>query len=332
MKKVLITGATGFLGGYISHELKENYKLILTGRNEKKLFQLKEKYKNAVCIKADLTSYESTANLPESDVVVHSAALSTVWGSWKDFYESNIAATKNLIEYCKNKNVKKLVFISTPSVYTEKKDRFNIKEDDFNENNKLNYYIKSKIKAEKLVLEAQSEVFETVIIRPKGLIGVGDESILPRILFANKKMGIPIFKENPEIMIDLTSVENAAYSVKLAIEKKGISGEIFNITNGEPTMQKKLLELVGNGLGIDFRYKILSSQKMYIVSSIIEKVYKLLRIKKEPLLTRYTVCTLAYNQTLNIEKSERLLGYKPRISLQEEIKRFTEHYKCSIKE
>ena len=332
MKKVLVTGATGFLGAYILEELKEKFDLIAVGRNEKKLNELKEKYKNLECIKLDLTDLNSTLGLPTADVVVHSAALSTVWGTWEEFYKNNVTATKNIIEYCKKNKVKKIVFISTPSVYTEKRDRFNIKENEFNENNNLNYYIKSKIICEKLILDSESTDLEVVIIRPKGLIGIGDTSILPRILYTNKKIGIPVFKENKEVLIDLTSVENAAYSVLLSIEKNGISGEIFNITNGNPTVQKEMLEILEKNIGIKFKYKILSFKKIYFAALILERVYKIFRIKKEPIVTKYTVCTLAFSQTLNIERARKVLGYEPKITLEDEIKRFADHYKNSKKE
>ena len=332
MKKVLVTGATGFLGAYILDELKEKFDLIAVGRNEKKLNELKEKHINLECIKLDLSVLNSTLELPATDIVVHSAALSTVWGTWEEFYENNVTVTKNMIEYCKKNKVKKIIFISTPSVYTEKRDRFNIKENDFDENNDLNYYIKSKIICEKLILDSESSDLEVVIIRPKGLIGIGDTSILPRILYTNKKIGIPIFKENKEILIDLTSVENAAYSVLLSMEKKGISGEIFNITNGTPTVQKKILEILEKNIGIKFKYKILSFKKIYFTALILEKIYKIFKIKKEPVITKYTVCTLAFSQTLDIEKARKVLGYEPKITLEDEIKRFANHYKNNQKE
>ena len=327
MKKVLVTGATGFLGSYILKELKDKYNIVSVGRNEDKLAEIKKENNDLECIKAELTDVKEVTGLPNVDIVVHSAALSTVWGSKKEFIRNNVTATENIVKYCKEKKVKRLVYISTPSVYSEKSDRFNVKENEFNKGNRLNYYIETKIAAEKIVSEAENNDFEVVIIRPKGLIGIGDTSILPRIIEANRKIGIPVFRGREDILVDMTSVENVAYSVLLCMEKDGISGEIFNITNGEPTNQKKLLGYVSESLGTEFRYKLLSFGKIYAAASLLENIYRIFGIKKEPLLTRYTVCTLAFSQTLNIEKAERLLGYKPRISLEDEIKRFGEYYK-----
>lgn len=327
MVKVMVTGATGFLGSYILKELSGKYDIISVGRNDEKLAELQKEYKTMECIKAELSDIKQVINIPKADIVVHSAALSTVWGRKREFVKNNITATENIIKYCVQKKVKKLVYISTPSVYSEKRDRFDVKEDEYNKNNKLNYYIETKIAAEKVVSDAKSPDLEVVIIRPKGLIGAGDTSILPRIIQANKKMGIPVFEGREDILVDMTSVENAAYSILLCIEKKGISGEVFNITNGEPAHQKKLLGYVAESLGLEFRYKKLSFGRIYAIAQLLEYIYRLFRIKKEPLLTRYTVCTLAFSQTISIEKARRILGYKPRITLKEEIKRFGKFYK-----
>jgi nucleoside-diphosphate-sugar epimerase len=327
MKKVLVTGATGFLGSYILKELRGRYDIICVGRNAERLNELTKEDYTLSCIKADLSDIKEVEKFPKTDIVVHSAALSTVWGSKGEFVKNNITATENIIKYCKQKKIKRMVYISTPSVYSEKRDRFNVKEDDFNKDNRLNYYIETKIAAEKIVLESKSSDFEVVVIRPKGLIGIGDTSILPRLIQANEKIGIPVFKGREEILVDMTSVENAAYSILLCMEKEGISGEVFNITNGEPTYQQKLLEYLSESLGTEFRYKKLSFGKVYAIASILEYIYSFLKIKKEPLLTRYTVCTLAFSQTLDIEKAGKLLGYKPRISLEDEIKRFGKFYK-----
>ena len=327
MKKVLVTGATGFLGSYILKELKGKYDIISVGRNKEKLMEIKKDDSKIECISADLAELKEVLDFPEADIVVHSAALSTIWGSKKEFIKNNVTATENIIKYCRAKKARRLVYVSTPSVYTGKKDRFNVRENEFDCGNKLNYYIETKIAAEKKVLEAESDGLDVVIIRPKGLIGIGDTSILPRIIEANNKIGIPVFKGKEDILVDMTSVENTAYAILLCMEKEGVSGEIFNITNGEPTNQKKLLKYVSESLGTEFRYKKLSFGRIYMIASILEGIYKFFRVSKEPLLTRYTVCTLAFSQTLNIEKAEKLLGYKPRISLRDEIKRFGKFYK-----
>ena len=327
MKKVLVTGATGFLGSCILKELKGKYDIISVGRNKDKLMEIKRDDNKIECISADLAEIKEVLDFPEADIVIHAAALSTVWGAKKEFIKNNVTATENIIKYCRAKKAGRLVYISTPSVYTGKKDRFNVRESEFDSDNKLNYYIETKIAAEKKILEAKDKGLDVVIIRPKGLIGIGDTSILPRIIEANNKIGIPVFKGKEDILADMTSVENVAYAILLCMEKEGISGEIFNITNGEPTSQKELLKYVSESLGTEFRYKKLSFGRIYMIASVLESIYNFFRVSKEPMLTKYTVCTLAFSQTLNIEKAERLLGYKPRISLRDEIKRFGKFYK-----
>ena len=324
MKKVLVTGATGFLGKYLIEELLNNdYKVIAQGRKENVLRNIKEKY-NVEIIKCSLDEIKNIEL--KVDYVIHAAALSTVWGKWEDFYNSNVVGTENVIDFCKNNNVEKLVYVSSPSVYSTKRDRLNIKEEDFDKNNKLNYYIKSKILAENIINNVNTNQLETVIIRPRGLFGIGDTSIIPRLIRVNRKIGIPLFNNGKNI-VDITCVENVAIALRLAIESKNAGGNTYNITNGEPKEFKKILEELFEQINEPPKYLKINLNLMYGVSAMIEFIYKLFHIYKEPMITKYNICTLGYSQTLNIEKAKKDLNYIPRMTLSEGIKKYAEDYK-----
>lgn len=85
--RVLITGATGFLGDYVVSEFADNgYEVTAMGRNEAKLQRLVgPKVTPLQASLADLNSLSLAV-----DVVVHAAALSTIWGPWQDFYHTNV--------------------------------------------------------------------------------------------------------------------------------------------------------------------------------------------------------------------------------------------------
>lgn len=221
-------------------------------------------------------------------------------------------------------NVKRLVYVSSPSVYSAKCDRFNIKEGDFDKKNKLNFYIKSKILAENLINKIDNQKLETVIIRPRGLFGIGDTSLIPRLINANKKIGMPLFNQGKNV-VDVTCVENVAYSLRLAMENEKANGKVYNITNGEPTEFKRILDKLFEELGEKANYRKMNINLMYFVASVIEAFYKLFRIYKEPMITKYTIATLGYSQSLNIEKAKQDLGYIPKITLEEGIKKYAEH-------
>ena len=324
MKKVLVTGATGFLGKYLIEELLNNdYEVVAQGRKENVLNDIKEKY-NAQILKCSLDEIKDIEL--KVDYVIHAAALSTVWGKWEDFYNSNVIGTENVIDFCKKNNVKRLVYVSSPSIYSAKCDRLNIKEEDFDKNNKLNYYIKSKILAENLINSIEDDKLEKVIIRPRGLFGIGDTSIIPRLIKANRKIGIPLFNDGKNI-VDITCVENVALALRLAIESKNAVGNTYNITNGEPREFKNILEELFEQINEPPKYLKISLNLMYGVSSIIEFIYKLFHIYKEPMITKYNICTLGYSQTLNIKKAKKDLNYIPKMTLSEGIKKYAEDYK-----
>ena len=323
MERVLVTGAYGFLGKYVIDELvKNNYKVLAFGRNKTKIQQLKKK--NVDIFIGDFCNKDDALKATENvDYVIHCGALSTLWGKREDFINTNVNGTMNLVESCRKNKVKRFVYVSSPSIYAGRMDRTNIKENDYDDNNKLNYYIESKILAEK-ELDKNRDV-NWVIIRPRGLFGIGDTSIIPRLIRVNSKIGLPLFNKGKNY-VDMTCVENVAHALRLCLESEKAVGNIYNITNGEPQCFKDLLEELFDKLGVKPKYMFVNTNVIYFISCLIELFYKTFRIYKEPMLTKYNVCTLGYSQTLDITKAKKDLKYKPIITLSEGIEKYAKDY------
>ena len=318
--KVLITGATGFLGKYVVEELKNNgYQVVAFGRNEKIGKALIDS--NIEFFKGDIENKEDLLRAFQGcSAVIHAAALSTVWGKWNNFYKVNVLGTRNIVEICEKQGLK-LVFVSSPSIYAGAKDQLDVKENEAPKDNNLNFYIKSKIMAENIIKNSK---LNYMIIRPRGLFGIGDTSIIPRLLDLNKKMGIPLFADGKQ-KVDVTCVENVAYALRLALENERYSRQTYNITNDEPIEFKEILTLFFNEMGTEGKYLKWNYRLILILVSILEKVYKLFGIEKEPPLTKYTLYLMRYSQTLNIDKAKKELGYYPQISVLEGVKKYVKH-------
>ena len=323
--KILLTGATGGLGFRALERLIENpkiEKIIATGRIIKPTHFVENNKINYQL--GNLEDADFVSKLVEQvDYIIHTAALSSPWGKYAEFEKANLFTMNNLINAAKTHNIKHFVYFSTPSLYFNGQDRFDVKESDPMPKKFVNAYSKTKYEAE-LALE-KSEI-PYVILRPRALIGRGDTIIMPRLIRAFEEGKLKIIGDGKNI-VDLTSLTNVADSIELAlfVNDKGIN-QIYNITNGEPVKLWETIEKVLSMLGHEMNKKKLPYSVVKFISQIMELKAKLTNYK-EPALTTYGVGILAKSFTMDISKAKSLLGYSPKVSTDEAINEFVSWYR-----
>ena len=319
MTKVIVTGATGFLGFYLAKKLKLiGLSVIGLGRNLQKGNKLTEF--GIEFISVDLSDKENLNKIfQDVDYVFHCAAKSSVWGDYKSFYKANVEGTKNIADLCLKNKVNRLIYVSSPSIYFDFKDKLNIKEEEKLTCHPANNYIKTKIMAENIIDNAFKDGLDVITIRPRGIFGSGDNAILPRLLKANREKYIPRTRKD-DILIDITHVYNVVEALILAMQAdKKYSGKKYNITNDENIYLYKTIEDILKSKGEKFNSKFIPYNLIFLLVSIMEFIYKFIP-NKEPLFTRYSLGLLSFNQTLDISKAKNDLGYKPIISIKDGLK------------
>lgn len=157
--RILVTGANGFLGtNLISFLLKKSIEIIGLVRDPGKLMIPTQI--GLTIVKGDLLKDNLAKILPpDIHAIIHTAALTDQsYPRYKTYYQTNVKATQNLIEWAVKSKVKHFVFVSSASVnaYLSGKD--------------LSYYAKSKWQAEK-VLTNYAEDIKLSIIRPSFILG-----------------------------------------------------------------------------------------------------------------------------------------------------------------
>ena len=325
--KILITGATGFAGGYLLRYLSDNYGIENvhgTGRSHSKAAKLSDE---GFTIKVgDLVDPEFVnSQLTSYDLIVHCAAKSSVWGSYDSFYKANVVATKNLLEVINSEH--QLIYISTANIYFNFQNRRSVFEDDILPDTFNNHYAATKYKAEQLVLAHQKEAFVTVL-RPRAILGVGDTVVFPRLLRAHKEGRLRMIG-NGENEIDFTSIKNLCYAVKLCIEKKEIANrQIYNVTNGDTINLWDEIKSVLSSVGLSTELKSVPYFLAFLIAKFHE--FKTSEHSHEPAMTCYGVGVLNYSISLNIDKITNELGYKPTENSKQTLEDFVSWYKTDF--
>ncbi|PLS19243.1 3-beta hydroxysteroid dehydrogenase [Bacillus sp. M6-12] len=331
-EKVLVTGATGFLGSHVVEHFKQlNYDVYAIGRNKDKGKQLEEK--GIHFLNMDFTQEEEMIEACKGmDFIIHAGALSSPWGRYEEFYQSNVVGTMNIIKGAKKYGAKRIVHVSTPSLYfrfndDEGFDGKGVREDHPLPKEMVNYYAKTKWLAEQEVDKAFAEGLPIITIRPRAIFGEGDNALMPKLIAVNDKVGVPIFNGGKNRM-DITYVGNVVHAIELCLftDEKNL-GKKYNITNGKTIEFYELLDYSFKKMGKPFRKLQLPYGLLFALAGVMEWTHKHFFQYKEPTLTKYSVSVLAKTQTLNIEKAQLELGYKPQVSIEEGIEKYVEWYK-----
>ena len=318
---VLVTGATGFLGGAVAKRLhNEGHTVVATGRNEQK-----GKALAALGIHFQAADLSDAARLEElccgQDWIIHSGALSSTWGAREAFWQSNVLGTHNMVQAALRQKIQRFLHISSPSIYFQFAHRENIKEDDPLPAKFINSYTASKYAAEQEILMGVQQGLPALILRPRAIYGEEDTAIFPRILRALERGRLPIIGSGTN-KADLSYIDNVVEACMCAlVADVPLKGRAYNITDGQPIDLWKLLSHIAEQLGLPVPKRKRHQVLLRSIARGMEVFHRLLTPDQEPILTEYAVGLLSCTCTLNIDRAKDELGYRPVVSTEEGIRR-----------
>jgi nucleoside-diphosphate-sugar epimerase len=319
--KALVTGGGGFLGGAVVRKLVERGDAVRSFTRTRYPWLDDLGVEQALGDLADPAAVAKAAD--GCDIVFHVAAKAGVWGRFADYHRVNVVGTQNVLAACQQAGVGRLVHTSTPSVvYTGPVE---------NGNESLPYprrysaaYPRTKAVAEWAVLAANGPDLFTVALRPHLIWGPGDPHLVPRVL-ARARAGKLKRVGTAPVMVDVTYVDNAADAHLLAADRLGpdapAAGKAYFISNGEPVDLWAFLDRVLAVAGLPPVAKVVSPWKARLAGRVLEAVYRYLRLPGEPAMTRFVAAQLSTPHWFDISAARRDLGYEPRVSIDEGLKR-----------
>mgnify|MGYP006282397803 CR=1 FL=1 len=302
MSKVLVTGGGGFIGSAMINKLIEKdfeVKAFDLGIqfDENPPAEGVEVYKGSILDKNDLMKATKGC-----DYVIHLAAALGVKRTEEERLSTlsiNIQGTVNVLEACIQDNIKKIIFSSSSEVYGEQ-TKLPIKE-----NNPLNpksIYAVTKLAGEEYLRAFKQRYdLDYTIIRFFNVYGPAQvaEFVMPKFIYMVKNNVSPkIYGKGNQIRA-FCYVEDAAEGAYLALKNKDANSEVFNIGNDkEPVTMENLAKKIIKISGKDIKPEYVPMEKS-------DRTQKREIIKRMP----------------DISKARKILGYEPKISIDEGIKK-----------
>ncbi|TNE27346.1 MAG: NAD(P)-dependent oxidoreductase [Bacteroidetes bacterium] len=295
-KNLLITGASGFIGGRIVERLAAlpNTKITATGRTTCHRFDALD---NVEYVQVDLLN-----NVPRGTFTacIHVAGLADDKASYEDLFAANVSTTANV---CKNLSSEcTFIFISSPSVYSFRKD-IPYTEDMASEHETTNHYGLTKLKAETLIRERAFT--SAYALRPRAVYGPGDHTLRPRIL-KRVKGNKMVFPGPLSECTSMTHVDNLCDAVIACLNRAELGFHVYNIADANPYRLEDVFLAIAKAEYPDRDIRIET-----IPASIVRGIIRFFNMFRIPLeLTLQSVDYVTRPAHLDISKAERELGYK----------------------
>lgn len=309
--RAIVTGGAGFVGSHLCEELfikKNSVYCIDNLRNStiKNINYLLDK-KNFHFLKEDIGNKNCFKKLPKDvDVIFH---LATEYKDPKLMKKTNIDGIKNILEFSRKRDVKKIIYLSTTRVFG-----LHFKDEVVDENSTCNpdsLYAKTKLVAENLLANyCNTYDIKYCILRPPRIYGEKDW----QKTFCNYSRIIEktriIIKSN--LPINLIYIKNLIYAIFLSF--KNCKNEVYIITDGAYTISE-ISEAIRKSLNVDFVIPITLPSNLF-------KIYS-------HLTNSFTHATR--NIIYSCKKIKKKLGYEPIYSLENGIKRTLEFFNFKIR-
>ena len=324
--KALVTGAGGFVGGAVARALRargDEVRGFSRGAHPE-LSALGVDHRRGDV--ADGPAVEAAVRGVE--VVFHAAAKVAAAGRYADFHAANVRGTENVIAACRKYGVTALVYTSTPSVVFGPADLDGVDESIGYADHHDALYSRTKAEAERLLRAAASEELRTVALRPHLVWGPRDTSLLPRVV-RRARSGALRRIDGPAKRTDVTYIDDAVQAHLLAAERLlagdeaacRVSGKAYFLNSGEPVEIWEFIDRMLAAAGVPPVEKRVSRCAAMAAGWVSEKVHTLTGAKGDPRMSRWIVRELTTARWFDISAARRDLGYQPRVSLDEGMRR-----------
>jgi UDP-glucose 4-epimerase len=215
--------------------------------------------------------------------------------------------------------VKRFVFVSTVEAAGYGDGIHPRREED--EPHPTNNYGKSKLEAEKLVLDGQWS-FERTVIRLPMVYGPGTFLIVPK-LFGMVKRGFYPLIGNADTLMEFCYVANSVQGLRLAGEHTAAAGELFYLSDERSYSIREVVSEIAKAVGVRVQFVRIPTWLAMVVALKWEIVAKMLpfppivsKYSRKPFFTRETVRWTTRNvNVVSTEKMRRMLGYQPGVGI-----------------
>lgn len=321
-RKVFVTGGSGFLGRKLIKMLHEKGDHIIAMARSTESAEIATKLGADEICRADLDNESlSTDHLKGVDVVFHAAAYFKMWGSYNDFYQTNVTGTKRLLKVAKNAGVPTFISIGAAATVMGAPEALtNIGDFEPLQFPSWAPYIKSKALAEKLVVEASAPGFRTTVIKPP-LIWASDSHMMDNIFELVKKGRFSLI-DRGEYKFSAAHALNVCHAAIQASEKSE-SGTSYFVTDGRDYIFKDFFKEILVKKGITLPARSASFSVAWMIAPVIETVWKIFGIKSDPPLSRQMLRMIGKPFTLNIDRARKDFGYSPIVNFEQGLSEFS---------
>ncbi len=317
--KILVTGATGFLGSAMCRALVQGGQEVRAlARKTSDLSRL-----NGLPVEVRYVSLEDSSNLVDLfdgiGYVYHCAALVSDWGPWSSFYEANVKGVRNLLEAAQgSRNLQRFVHISTTDVYGYPVEAV---DETYPITDIGLPYNRSKGLGEKAVWDAYRRTGMPVsVVRPATIYGPRSMSIVVEIAALLKKKRMAWIDEG-KLPAGLLYIDNAVEGIIQAAHSPRTVGQAYNLRDEGNETWRQFMTALAIGMKVEPPRTNLPSGLVMAMASLLETIYRMIGIRNRPLATRHSTYMFCRSQGYSIEKARRDFGFRSRVSFDEGMER-----------
>ncbi len=310
--KILITGASGFIGGAIAKILCAEHELLGLARSPSSAAKLAQA--GLAPLLGELGAVDA-ASLNGVDTIIHCAAHVAQWGRREEFWQTNVVGTEQLLDAAGRAGVRRFIHMGTEAALFDGAPLVQIDEGQPYPQRSPYLYAETKAEAEKRVLAAHSDAMLTLSLRPRLVWGPGDQTVLPELV-QMVRSGQFWWVDHGRNATSTCHIANLVHAVQLALSA-GRGGQSYFIVDPGQTTYREFLSALLASAKVDPPTRSLPGSVIRAMAGGMDLCWRLLRLRGQPPLTPFAAAMLSRECTIDSDLAERELGYRAVITRQQ---------------